>query len=405
MRLTLRSNPEEALPGVRGPARVDRRTGSLLDRLRPGDVAVLDHPDLDRTTAQALVERGVAAVVNASSFISGRYPHLGPQLLADAGVTMVDAVGTRVLTDIKDGAPVRLHDGAVLVDGTQVGAGRELGRAEVAELLEAARTGVSAQLLSLTHNTTDFLRREQGLLLHGEGIPQSRTDLRGRSVVVVSRGQDDRRELRRLRRFIHEQRPVLVGVGPGADALLAAGHRPDLVVVGEQALTGSGTQGVGRSSAVSDEALRAGKEVVLHLSSPQQVAGSARLDRMSIPHETLRSTGRTEDLALLVADVGGAALVVTVGAHATLEDLLDQQRDDLAGTSLIRLRVGPKLVAAESISMLYAGRVRLWHLALVLLSGLLVLAAAVLATPAGQDWWSQLTVALSDVLEWFRGLR
>jgi uncharacterized membrane-anchored protein len=181
-------------------------------------VAVLDHVDLDRTTAQALVERGVAAVVNASSFISGRYPHLGPQLLADAGVTMVDAVGRGVLTDIKDGAPVRLHEGVVLVDGTQVGAGRELGRAEVAELLEAARTGVSAQLLSLTHNTTDFLRREQGLLLHGEGVPRSSIDLQGRSVVVVSRGPDDRRELRRLRRFIHEQRPVLVGVGLGADA-------------------------------------------------------------------------------------------------------------------------------------------------------------------------------------------
>jgi uncharacterized membrane-anchored protein len=156
---------------------------------------------------------------------------------------------------------------------------------------------------------------------------------------------------------------------------------------------------------VSDEALRAGKEVVLHLSSLQQVGGEARLDRLAVPHETLRSTGRTEDLALLLADVGGAGVVITVGAHARLEDLLDQQREDLAGTSLIRLRVGPKLVAAETISMLYAGRVRLWHLALVLLSGLLVLAAAVLVTPAGQDWWSQLTVALSDVLRWVRGLR
>ena len=405
MRLTLRPAPEEVLPGVRGPARVDRRTGSLLDRLRPGDVAVLDHLDLDRTTAQALVERGVAAVVNASSFISGRYPHLGPQLLADAGVTMVDAVGTSVLNDIKDGVPVRLHDGVVLVDGSQVAAGRELGRAEVAELLDAARTGVSAQLMSLTHNTTDFLRREQELLLHGEGIPRTRTDLRGRPVVVVSSGPDDRRELRLLRRFVHEQRPVLVGVGAGADALLAAGHRPDLVVVGEQAVPDAGTRGLSRTRTVSDEALRSAEEVVLHLSSSQQGAGPARLDRLAIPHQVLRSTGRTEDLALLLADVGGADLVVTVGAHARLEDLLDRQRDDLAGTSLIRLRVGPKLVAAESLAMLYAGRVRLWHLALVLLTGLVLLAAAVLATPAGQDWWSQLGDALSDLPEWSRGLR
>jgi uncharacterized membrane-anchored protein len=198
---------------------------------------------------------------------------------------------------------------------------------------------------------------------------------------------------------------VLVGVGAGADALLSAGHRPALVVVGAQAVPDADTRGLSRTSTVSDEALRSAEEVVLHLSSSQQAAGPARLDRLAIPHHVLRSTGRTEDLALLLADVGGADLVVTVGAHARLEDLLDRQRDDLAGTSLIRLRVGPKLVAAESVAMLYAGRVRLWHLALVLLTGLVLLAATVLTTPAGQDWWSQLGDALSDLPEWSRELR
>lgn len=393
MRLRQRSAPEQIQPGVRGPARVDRRTGPLLERLRPGDVAVLDHRDLDRTTAQALVERRVAAVVNASPFISGRYPHLGPHLLAEAGVPMVDAVGTGVFTNLRDGVPVRVHDGAVLVGDTQVGAGRELGRAEVAELLEVARDGLSSQLLSLTHNTAEFLRREQDLLLHGEGVPRLRTHLQGRPVVVVARRFEHSHDLRRLRRYLREQRPVLVGVDAGADALLEAGHRPDVVIVGAQ------------EPPVSDRALRAAREVVLHVDPSRQTPGSQRLDRLGVPHETLRASGRTEDLALLVADVNGAALVATVGAHATVDDLLDEQRDGLAGTSLIRLRVGPKLVDASSVAMLYAGRVRLWHLALVLLAGLVVLAAAVLVTPAGQDWWSQVTAALSDVPDWIRGLR
>ena len=404
MRLSLRPAPQEALPGVRGPARVDRRTGSLLERLRPGDVAVLDHRDLDRTTAQALVERRVAAVVNASAFISGRYPHLGPQLLAEAGVPMVDAVGTTVFADLRDGMPVRVHDGAVLVGERQVGAGRELGPTEVTELLDAARSGLSAQLLSLTHNTTEFLRREQDLLLHGDGVPRTRTDLQGRPVVVVSGSFDHCRDLRRLRRYIDEQRPVLLGVDAGADALLAAGHRPDVVVVGA-----SGLNERGPGITVSDEALRAAHEVVLHTDRSHETEGSDRLDRLGIRHETLSAAGRTEDLALLVADVGGADPVVTVGAHATVDDLLDEQRDGLAGTFLIRLRVGPKLVSATSVSTLYAGRVRSWHLALVLLAGLVVLAAAVLGTPAGQDWWSQVTAALSDarlsdVPDWIRGL-
>ena len=402
MRLSQRSAREVVLPGVRGPARVDRRTGSLLERLRPGDVAVLDHRDLDRTTAQALVERRVAAVVNASSFISGRYPHLGPQLLAEAGVPMVDAVGTGVFADLQDGVAVRVHDGAVLVGDRQVGAGRELGPTEVTELLEDARGGLSAQLLSLTHNTTELLRREQDLLLHGDGVPRTSTDLQGRPVVVVARSFDYRRDLRRLRRYIREERPVLVGVDAGADALLEAGHRPDIVVVGAHGLTGT-------SVTVSDEALRAAREVLLHADRSQQRVGPDRLDRLGIRHETLGAAVRTEDLALLVADVGGADLVVTVGAHASVNDLLDEQRDGLAGTLLVRMRVGPKLVDATSVPLLYAGRVRLWHLALVLLAGLVVMAAAVLVTPAGSEWWSRLTadpsdVRLSDAPDWIRGL-
>jgi uncharacterized membrane-anchored protein len=382
---------------------MDRRTTSLVRRLKPGDVAVVDHLDLDRATAQSLVDAGVVAVVNAVPFISGRYPNLGPELLARSGVVMIDDVGQEVFTTLRDGSTVRVHDGAVLVGEEAVLTGHELTAEEVGQLMEDARSGLSTQLQSFTHNTTEFLRREQELLLHGQGVPQTRTVLEGRPVVVVVRGYDYREDLRRLRRFIREQRPVLVGVDAGADALMAAGHRPDIVVVGEEGLA-QGSQAGDSGSTVSDKALRGSREVVLHADRSGRAIGSDRLERLGVRHQTLSASGTSEDVALLLADVRGASLIIAVGTHATLDEFLDRQRAGLASTFLTRLRVGPKLVDAKGVPQLYAGRVRLWHLVLVLLAGLVALGVAIAATPVGEQWWSSIGGALSDVLDWIQGL-
>ena len=403
MKFPSRQPSVQGLPGVGGTVRLDRRTASLLRRLKAGDVAVVDHLDLDRATAEALVDCGVVAVVNASSFISGRYPNLDPELLARSGVMMVDDIGSDVFTKLRDGSTVRVHEGAVIVGDTVVATGHELGAEEIGTLMEDARSGLSTQLQSFTHNTTEFLRREQELLLHGQGVPDTRTVITGRPVVVVVRGYDYREDLRQLRRFIREQRPVLVGVDAGADALLAAGHRPDIVVVGEEGLAQGSTSGE-RGSTVSDKALRNSREVVLHADRSGRAIGGDRLDRLGVRHQTLSASGTSEDVALLLADVRGASLIIAVGTHATLDEFLDRQRAGLASTFLTRLRVGPKLVDAKGVPQLYSGRVRTWHLLLVLVAGFLALGVAIAATPVGDDWWSSIGGALSDVLDWIQGL-
>jgi uncharacterized membrane-anchored protein len=403
MRFPSRQPALADLPGVTGTVRADRRTSSLLRRLRPGDVAVIDQLDLDRASAQALLDCGVVAVVNASSCISGRYPTLGPQLLDRAGVVLIDEVGGEAFARLREGSSVRVHDGAVLLGQDVLASGRRLDGERIAALMDDARAGMATQLESFTYNTTEYLRREQELLLHGRGVPELRTRLDGRPVVVVARGYDYRQDLRLLRRYIREQRPVLLGVDAGADALLEAGHRPDLVVVGAEGLgTASGSADSGAT--VSDKALRAAREVVLHTDPSGHAAGSDRLDRLGVRHRTLAASGTSEDVALLTADVRGASLVVAVGADASLGEFLDRQRSGLAGTFLTRLRVGPKLVDARGVSQLYTGRVRLWHLVVVLLAGLLALGVALGATPVGQDWWSSVSASLSDVPDWIQGL-
>ncbi len=387
--------------GAAGTVRAGRRLETVLRKAGAGDIAVIDHSDLDSNHADALLDRGVAAVVNASPFISGRYPNLGPELLAKAGVLLVDDAGPEVLKAVKDGSPARIaDDGTVYVGDRAVATGRTLGLDDVRAQMDAAREGLTAQLQSLTHNATEYLRREQDLFLHGLGVPHLATAMQGRPAVVVVSDFDHEDDLRRIRAFIREQKPVLVGVDAGAEALRAAGLRPDVVVVGPAGLGGAN----GASRAVSDQALTAAREVVVHADASDRAEGSERLDRLGIRSQRIAASGATEDIALLVADHQGASLIVTVGTHATLEELLDRQRNGLASTFLTRLRVGPRLVDARSVPTLYSGRVRTWQLLLVLLVGLLAVAGAVALTPQGEQWIDELRSALTALPGRLEGL-
>ncbi len=396
MKFAVRSRPAPTLPGVHGPARLHRRTASLLGRLQPGDVAVLDHLDMDRDTAQALIDAGVVAVVNASPMISGRYPNLGPELLVQAGITVVDSAGVAIFDRVKDGTDVRIEAGVVHAGGTLVAPARELTADVVRGEMGKARSGLTAQLESFTHNTTEFLRREQDLLLHGHGIPRTATDMVDRPVVVVVRSHGWEDELRGIRPFIREQRPVLIGVDRGADALADAGHRPDVVV-----LTG-GADDMPRAAV-----LRKARDVVVLVESGSPRSATEHLERMSIRPLRFETTATTEDAALLLA-AREASLVVGVGLHATLAEFLDRRRTGLASTFLTRLKLGPDLVDATAVPQLYDGAVRPRHLAGALIAGVLAVAAAVSVTPVGQQWVDavspSVTSTTTDLIDNVRGI-
>ena len=383
---------------VEGTVRMDRRLDGVLRKAHAGDIAVIDHVDLDRAQAEALLDQGVAAVVNVSPFISGRYPNLGPELLARAGVVLVDEAGPDVFDALRDGGRARIEDGTLYVRDAPAASGRALDLDDVRALMDDAREGLTTQLESFTHNTAEFLRREPDLLLHGRGAPELDVSMTGRPVVVVVRDFEHEADLRRLRRFIREQKPVLVGVDDGADALLAARLTPDVVVVGEEGF------GIGQSRAVSDRALTRASEVVVHAERGERVPGEERLDRLGVRAQRITAGGTTEDVALLLADLDGASLIVLVGTHATLDEFLDRQRRGLASTFLTRLRVGPRLVDAASVPTLYGGGARLWHVALVLLAGLVALLVAIAVTPVGSDWFDGLRAAAVDLATDLRGM-
>ena len=325
-------------------ARVDRRTKNLLRRIQPGEVAVVDHEDLDRVSAEGLVEKGVAAVVNAARSISGRYPNLGPLILVERGVPLVDGVGRLLLSKVKEGQPVRVEEDRVFVGEELVAVGTRQSLESVTADMEVARRRLADQFEDFAANTMQFMARERDLLFGGAGMPDLEHDLSGRHVLVVVRGYNYKEDLAALRGYIREVRPVLVGVDGGADALLEEGYRPSLIV--------------GDMDSVTEAALQSGAEIVLHAYPSGRAPGRERLTALGLPHRTLQASGTSEDVAFLLAHEKGADLIVAVGSHGNLREFLDKGRMGMASTFLVRLRVGEILMDAKGVSRLYSGRVR-----------------------------------------------
>lgn len=392
MKLTgLLTRNQETLPGITGVARVDRRTRELLRRLSPGDIVVLDQLDLDRSTADALVEAEVAAVVNASPSISGRFPNLGPEILLEAGIPLVDSVGGELLRKVKDGTKLRLHEGVVYLGERQLGSGIQQTRESVADLMIEAKAGMSTQLEAFSANTIEFLRRERSLILDGVGVPEIRVPLKDRHALVVAGGNGHAEDLKKLKKYISEHRPVLIGVDAGADTLRAQGYQPDVIV--------------GDPHGIGAETLRSGGEVVVPAQPDGHAPGVERIQDLGIGAVTFPATGNAEDLALLLADAHEASLVVTVGFQATLREFLDHGRSGSnPSTFLTRLKLGTKLVDGKAVATLHRSRVSIGAIVLLVLATLVAVAAALLVSDVGSVYLDWIRDTWNSFIAWGKGL-
>jgi uncharacterized membrane-anchored protein len=381
----------ETLPGVTGVARVDRRTRELLRRIGPGDIVVLDQLDLDRATADALVEAEVAGVVNASPSISGRFPNLGPEILVAAGIPLIDSTGSELLRHLKDGTKIRLLENSVYVGERQIGAGVAQTRDSIADQMIEAKAGMSTQLEAFSANTIEFLRRERTLILDGVGVPEVRVPLRDRHCLIVASGNGHAEDLKKLKKYISEHKPVLIGVDAGADTLRAQGYRPDIIV--------GDPQGIGA------ETLRSGGEVVVPAQPDGHAPGIERIQDLGIGAVTFPASGNPEDLALLLADAHEAVLVVTVGFHATLREFLDQGRSGSnPSTFLTRLKLGTKLVDGRAVATLHRSRVSIGAIFLLVLAAIVVVVAALLVSDVGSVYLDWIHSTWNSFTSWVKGL-
>jgi uncharacterized membrane-anchored protein len=350
--MALRRAPSRDTAAIVGRARVDRRTKELVKRLQPGEVAIIDHRDLDRVAGDALVEAGAAAVVNASPSISGRYPNGGPIRVVRAAIPLVDDVGKGVMAAVAEGDLVEVDGGTVRARGEVIATGPVLDAAGIEAAMEAARSRIGLELERFAENTLEYVRQEAQLTFLPLCLPPLKTDFQRRHALVVVRGHDYREDLRHLRGYIREHRPVLIGVDGGADALLEVGLKPDIII--------------GDFDSVSERALGTGADLIHHVHPDGRAPGRDALQGWGVPYEEFVVEGTSEDAGMLLAYEAGAQLIVAVGTHATMVEFLDKGRGGMSSTFLTRLRLGPVLVDAKGVSQLYEGRVRTADLVLLI---------------------------------------
>jgi uncharacterized membrane-anchored protein len=347
---------------VAGPARADRKTKELVKRLCPGDIAVIDHADIDRVAAENLIRCAPSAVINASTSFTGRYPHMGPLLIAEAGIPLIDDVGSDVLDLLTEGEELRLVGSDLCRGDELLAAGRRQNADDLARRVILARADMGTELEAFAINTLEWIRREARLTFEPLVLPPLHCDFRGRHALVVVRGHDYRSDLKALRAYIREFQPVLVAVDGGADALLEVGLRPDIII--------------GDFDSVSEEALACGADLVHHVHPDGRAPGREQLLRFGVSYVEFVAEGTSEDVAMLLAAEAGAELIVAVGTHASMVEFLDKGRAGMASTFLTRLRLGPLLVDAKGVNRLYESRLR--HRDLALLIGAAFLAMLVI---------------------------
>ena len=367
-----------------GRARLDKRTKHLVRRLSADDVAIIDHSDLDRVSAEELIESGVRVVVNVAESQTGRFPNPGPLELVRGGVRLIDAPGAPLFDEVTDGELVSVRGGSVFRNGTCLASGRVLGAEELARALVEQRGRVTEALEGFAENTMRYLREEGRLLSEGIEFPPLATRFRDRHAVVVARGTGNKRDLRIVRPYMRDFKPVLVAVDGGADDLLEEGLRPDVIV--------------GDMDSVSEEALRCGAEILVHAYRDGGAPGAARLDRLGVPYQVVSAPGISEDVALLLADEKGAELIVAVGTHFNLTEFLERNRQGMSSTFVTRLKVGEKLIDAKGVSRLVSRRVGVWPVVVVTLAGAAAIVAAIASSPALRNVIELVAQRLRDLL-------
>lgn len=384
------SRSRSADGSIAGTARLDRRTKTLIGRLKPGNIAIIAHEELDRVAAETLLERGVAAVVNARRSVSDRYPNLGPLILVSASIPLLDEVGDAVFERVREGGYVRIEGNRLLVGSEVVAEGVLLTEAEVRRRMDAAHTKLSNTVEQFAENTLEYVRREQDILLEAMQTPDVKTRIKGRHALVVTRGYHYREDLDSLRVYLREMRPVVIAVDGAADACLERGIKPDIIL--------------GDMDSVSTEAMNAGSELVVHAYSNGDAPGMRTVEALGLSAKMLTAPGTSEDVAMLLAHERGAELIVAVGSHNSVVEFLDKGRAGMASTFLARLRIGPSLVDAKGVSQLYQRlQIPARHLVLLVGGALLTMVIVGLASDSLRLYWDAVWQTMREVLFRIRG--
>lgn len=352
---------------IEGNVKIDSRTKDLIHRLDNKDIAVIKHKDIDEIAAIGLSNKRPQAVVNFSDSISGRYPNVGPEILMNENMVLVDVEDKSGFDRINEGDSIVLDNGKLYVNGEFLSNYTEFTKKLVEELIDESKKNLEVVLEAFLDNTIDYAKREKGMILGGLHIPYTETNFNGRHVLIVIRGKDYKEDLLIISNYIREMNPVLIGVDGGGDALLDLGYVPDIVI--------------GDMDSVSENCLKQCKEIIVHAYPNGKAPGVEIVEKLGLDYKLFPAPGTSEDIAMLLAYEKNAELIVAVGAHTNMIDFLEKGRKGMASTFLVRLKIGSKLIDAKGVNKLYKEKFKLSHIGMIILAAIIPISIALMFSP------------------------
>ena len=371
---------------IKATVKVDKRTKDLVKRIRPLEIAVIDHENIDEVSARGLIAAKVRAVINASRSISGKYPNPGPLALVQAGVLLIDDAGKDIMA-LQDNQEIRIDGGSIFLNDAKIAQGTVLDAKTIISLMKESETNYTAEVQKFIYNTLDYAQKEIDIIVKGIENPKLKTNFEGRHSLIVVRGHDYKEDLGAIDSYIKDVKPVLVGVDGGADALLETGYKPDLIV--------------GDMDSVTDKALQCGAELVVHAYTDGRAPGLQRVNDLGIDCQIVKAPGTSEDVAMLLAYQNGTQLIVAVGTHSNVIDFLEKGRKGMASTFLVRTKIGPILVDAKGVNKLYKSSLKFKHVAGLVLAALIPLTVIFFVSPTSHQFARLLVLRIKLMLSMF----
>ncbi|MTI79394.1 MAG: hypothetical protein FH758_00720 [Firmicutes bacterium] len=356
---------------IKGVVKYDRKTKNLVKRLQPGDIAVINHRELDKVAAQSLIDSKVKAVINIAPSLCEDYPNLGPLTLLDAGIPLIDNTGEELLNGISEGTKVELVDGDIYSKSNLIGHGLLLDKDYILRKMDESKTNINETLSKFVKNTLDYAQNEIDFICENLPMPNVKTTFNNKHTLIVVRGHNYKEDLIAIKSYIDEVQPVLIGVDGGSDALLEFGYTPDIII--------------GDMDSISDNTLNCGAELIVHGYPDGRAPGLQRIEDLGLEAKVFAARGTSEDIAMLLAYEKGTELIVAVGTHSNMLEFLEKGRKGMASTFLMRLKVGSVLVDAKGVSKLYKSPMKARYVAQLILAAMVPLMVVMVMAPPTRE--------------------
>jgi len=324
------------MKSIKGIACKDKLTKHLIQRINKNQIAILKHKAIDLVAAQDLKYKKVKAIINCEPSIDRDCNLDGIKYLIDNNIRIFDVMEESFFETVQEGDVVSLYNNCIYVNNRFCAYYKEIKASDIESYNMEKNTNSMEKNRQFILNTMNYMNFELHYFTNPIELPSLSTNIKDREVLIVSRGRNYREDLKSIKKFILNKKPVIISVDGGADAVTDMGLRSNIII--------------GDMDSVSDNSLINCDEIIVHSYSNGYAPGLTRIKSKGLRYKLIKIKGTSEDAALFLAKLKGASTIYLIGGHNCLHEFAEKNRAGMGSTVLLRLLFGHSIIDLKGIS-------------------------------------------------------